>query len=134
MRIFVVIAWGFLSGCASVPMRTTVCTLMTNVIQHDASHVVVSGEVHGGLDRLLLSDRSCPAEPIALSISNRVAGKPDVAPLWSAIYRQGNIGTYGKRINATVVCTFHYVTNEWPNGVLIVEDVRSLEVALKNVN
>lgn len=134
MKIFVLIAWGFLSGCGSVPMRTTICTLTTNVIQHEASRVVVSGEVHGGLDRLLLSDRSCPAEPVALSISNAIAEKPNVAPMWSAIYRQGDIGTYGKRIHATVVGTFHYVANDWPNGVLIVEDVSGLEVTLKKGN
>lgn len=124
---------GFMAaaGCTRAETNITVCDLANHPHQHQSHRVQVSGEVNGGLDRLLLSDQSCPNKPIALSISNDVASKPHVAPLWSAIYREGNIGTVGKHIRATVSGTFGYEQKEWPGGILTVEDVGELDVRTK---
>lgn len=120
------------ADCSNAETHVNICDLASHLHEYRSRHVQVSGEVSGGLDRLLLSDSSCPNKPIALSISNDVAKEPRVAPLWSAIYREGNIGTVGKHIRATVSGTFGY-EKEWPGGILVVEDVRDLEVTLKPV-
>ncbi len=113
---------------SSTKSRMTVCELAKQPQKYRFQNIEVSGEIKGGLDRLLLSDRFCPNRPIALSISNDVAQKADVAPLWSAIYREGSIGTVGKHIRATVSGTFGYERGEWPKGVLSVNRVRDLEI------
>ena len=122
------VSCGVSGGGSSAQGRTTVCDLARHPQMYRSQRVEVSGEFRGGLDRLLLSDRSCPNRPVALSISNDVAKQPDVAPLWSAIYREGSIGTVGKHISATVRGTYRYERREWPGGVLSVEGVRDLQV------
>ena len=128
-RVLLVLIWlgSTLAGEGVAQSRTTVCDLARHPLKYVSRRVEVYGEIRGGLDRLLLSDRSCRRRPVAISISNDAVGRPDVAPLWSAIYREGNIGTVGKRITATVVGTFSYERGEWPGGVRTVEGVRNLE-------
>jgi hypothetical protein len=77
----------------------------------------------------MLSDPTCPHDPVVLRIENRVAKQPDVSPLWKAIYRDGSIGTVGKKITATVTGRFHS-TLDWPNGEIVVGHVRHLRVRL----
>jgi hypothetical protein len=118
------------ANCIGTEAPVTVCDLADNVHKYRSHQVQVSGEVIGGLERLLLVDGSCQNKPISLSISNNVAKNPHVAPLWSAIYREGNIGTVGKHIRVTVSGAFGY-EREWPGGILTVEDVHDLEVTLE---
>lgn len=134
MKIMFLIICCTIYGCSGAAARTTVCELAATASPHGSINVEVSGEVHGGLDRLLLSDRSCPTKSIALSISNSVVKRPSVAPLWAAIYRQGNIGTTGKSIHATVTGTYNYGASDWPSGVLTVEDVSGLEVESREMD
>ena len=110
--------------------RTTACDLARHTRKHLSHRVEVFGEIRGGLDRLVLSDYSCPGKPVMISISNEFANHPDVAPFWSAIYREGSIGTVGKHITATVIGTYSHKRGDWPGGVLSVEGVRDLNVEL----
>jgi hypothetical protein len=124
-----IIAIGLQSTACSAAVRASVCDLAAHQHRYRAAWVEVSGKVNGGLDRLLLSDRSCPSAVIAFVISNDVAKKPDVAPLWEAIYRQGNIGTVGKDIEATITGTVSAGKGGWPKVVLKVESVSALKVS-----
>lgn len=111
----------------SEPTRATTCELSLKARTFTGHRIVVSGLINAGLDRMTLSDPACPKRPIALSIDNRVAKQPDVWPLWKAIYREGSIGTVGKRITGTVTGRFHSTVG-WPNAELVVEHVRDLRV------
>jgi hypothetical protein len=83
-----------------------------------------------GVEALYLSDRSCPDLAVGIDISDEIAGKPDVAPLVSAIYRQGYIGTVGKRIRATIVGDYEGKRWKWLDGMLYVKAVHDLEVTI----
>lgn len=110
--------------------RTTVCDLARTPKKYISHRVEVSGDVVGGVE-LILRDRSCPRTAIGISIFE-ASGEPDVVPLWSAIYREGYIGTADKSITATLIGTYRYDRGAWPGGVLDVEHVHNLKVKLDN--
>ena len=118
----------FLAGVMPMDVgatSTTLCKLARHSKSYSGQKITVSGVVHAGLDRVLLSSNQCPNQPVTLIISNAVAKRPDVAALWSAIYRQGSIGTVGKRISGTIVGQYRSAS-EWPHREIVVEGVRDL--------
>ena len=88
----------------------------------------------GAIDALILRDAQCPTQSVVLLISNSVANKPDVAPLWASIYREGHIGTLGKCISADFVGKFHLNATGSGRHTLALKGVRNLDRSCPETN
>jgi hypothetical protein len=122
---------GIESRSPKASRASTVCDLIRDHSKFASKSVSVYGQVRGGVDGLSLSDTSCPGPPVAIVISNAVANRPDAAPLWRAIYRDGYIGTVGKDIRARITGTYSYSPGRWPRGSIAVDTVSDFSYAKK---
>jgi hypothetical protein len=114
--------------------HVTICELISDPTKNSNKLIEVSAQVRATFDNLFLIDSGCPRSSLALLISNKTAKKASVRPLWAAIYRQGNIGTVGKRITATFVGTYESSEEASAVGTLKLQGIRNLKVLVDPVD
>lgn len=133
MRVILGVAMALMTqSCASAEaVRATVCELSQHPERYASQHVEVTARVGGGGEHdLLLVDANCPKDLIALSIANDSIDKPDIKPLWTAVYREGFIGTVGKHTTGAFTGKYLPQDDVLMKGTLELESVRNLDVKL----
>lgn len=118
------------SAISSKPKATNLCAIAAHPGDFDHKAVQVHAVIESdGIEHTGLIDESCSSKGMALSIPDKVANHPDVKRLIDAIFRDGQVGTIGKRITATVSGTFLSRPDGRPSRELVLESVSDLKVS-----
>ena len=83
----------------------------------------------GGIHGIVIVGKSCPNVGMELLIDNNISQRPDVSPLFSAIYKAPFTDETSQNIMATITGRFHYSGSRRKRSVFELDHVLDLKVA-----
>src|SRR5262249_16052265 len=116
-------------GAGQQVVDTDICTLVARPKDFNKKTVRVRAQVESGVEAIALVADSC-TKGIALRVAKGARDSPDQKALDDAIFRQGYVGTVGKKITAVFTGQFLWQRRGHPKRVLVAQKVEDLKVEL----
>ncbi len=115
-------------GTGEQTLDTNICALVAHPKDFNKRTVRVRAQVVSSVEGTALFADSCRSQGVALWVAKDVRENPDQKALDDAIFRQGYVGTVGKKITAVFTGQFLWHPREHPRRVLMVQTVEDLKV------
>lgn len=107
---------------------TDICDLAAHPKDFENRTVRVRARVVSSVEGAALFANSCESHGVALWVPKDARENPDQRALDNAVFRQGYVGTVGKRITATFTGQFLWRPWKHPRRVLMAQKVDDLRV------